>query len=67
MIYPITLYGDQVLRELCLDIVEGDIDVKTLSEDMFKTMHQADGIGLAAPQIGLAKRIFVVEIGRAHV
>ena len=35
MIYPITLYGNQVLRELCLDIVEGDIDVKNLSEDMF--------------------------------
>ena len=61
MIYPITLYGNAILRKSCQDIVEGDIDVKTLSEDMFKTMHQADGIGLAAPQIGIAKRIFVVD------
>ena len=43
MIYPITLYGNAILRKSCQYIVEGDIDVKTLSEDMFKTMHHADG------------------------
>ena len=63
MIYPITLYGNAILRKSCQDIVEGDIDVKNLSEDMFKTMHQADGIGLAAPQIGLNIRIFVLDAG----
>tara|TARA_B100000214_G_C23810858_1_gene554863 strand:- start:59 stop:598 length:540 start_codon:yes stop_codon:yes gene_type:complete len=61
MIYPIILYGNSVLREKCKDIVPSKIDVKTLSEDMFETMHSADGIGLAAPQIGISKRMFVVD------
>ena len=61
MIYPITLYGDSVLREACENIVKGETDVLSLSSDMFETMIQADGIGLAAPQIGISKRIFVVD------
>ena len=61
MIYPITLYGDSVLREACENIVKGETDVLNLSSDMFETMIQADGIGLAAPQIGISKRIFVVD------
>ena len=61
MIYPIVLYGNPVLREKAVEIVKGEIDVKKLSEDMFETMHKADGIGLAAPQIGISKRIFVVD------
>ena len=61
MIYPITLYGDSVLREACENIVKGETDVLSLSSDMFETMIQADGIGLAAPQIGMSKRIFVVD------
>ena len=61
MIYPITLYGDSVLRAKADEIVEGEIDVKELAEDMFETMHSADGIGLAAPQIGISKRIFVID------
>ena len=61
MIYPITLYGDSVLREACENIVKGELDVINLSNDMFETMSKADGIGLAAPQIGISKRIFVVD------
>ena len=61
MIYPITLYGDSVLREECKKIIKGEVDVINLSNDMFETMSQADGIGLAAPQIGISKRIFVVD------
>ena len=61
MIYPIELYGNSVLRERAVEIVKGEVDVKKLSEDMFETMHNADGIGLAAPQIGISKRIFVVD------
>ena len=41
--------------------MEGNPDVKKLSDDMFDTMASADGIGLAGPQIGLSKRIFVVD------
>ena len=61
MIYPITLYGDSVLRRRADEILEGEIDLKGLSNDMFETMHSAEGIGLAAPQIGISKRIFVVD------
>ncbi len=62
MIYPIVAYGDPVLRKVAQNIdKEGNIDVKKLVEDMFETMHAANGIGLAAPQIGLSLRLFVVD------
>lgn len=60
MIYPIVLYGDPVLRQKAKDIEKGT-DLKQLVEDMFETMHGANGIGLAAPQIGKAIRLFVVD------
>lgn len=63
MIYPIVLYGDPVLKKACEDIEPGSIDVKQLSEDMFETMYQASGVGLAAPQIGKGLRMFVVDSG----
>jgi peptide deformylase len=60
MIYPIVAYGDPVLRKVTVDI-DKSYDVKKLSEDMFETMYNAKGVGLAAPQIGLNLRIFVVD------
>lgn len=60
MVYPIVVYGDAVLRKKALDIEKGT-DVKTLVADMFDTMIAAHGIGLAAPQIGKAVRLFVVD------
>ena len=61
MIYPIILYGSSVLRKKADEIKRDETDVKKLSDDMFETMENADGIGLAAPQIGISKRIFVVD------
>ncbi|MBL3657083.1 peptide deformylase [Fulvivirga sediminis] len=61
MIYPIVVYGDPVLKKKAEDIKKGEIDVKTLSEDMFETMNAASGIGIAAPQIGKSIRMFVVD------
>lgn len=61
MIYPIVAYGDPVLRKEARDIDPSEIDVKKLAEDMFETMYAAAGVGLAAPQIGLDLRIFVVD------
>ncbi len=63
MIYPIVLYGDPVLKTAAEDIEPGFIDVKQLSNDMFETMYQASGVGLAAPQIGKSIRMFVVDSG----
>ena len=62
MIYPIELYGNSVLRERAVEIVKGEVDVKKLSEDMFETMHNADGIGLAAPQIGISKQLAIIKL-----
>ncbi len=61
MIYSIVAYGDPVLRKPAQDIKKDIIDVKALSEDMFETMYTANGVGLAAPQIGKSLRIFIVD------
>ena len=64
MIYPIVVYGHPVLKKKAKDIVKGEIDVQQLAEDMFETMEQADGIGLAAPQIGKSIRMFVIDASK---
>lgn len=64
MIRPIYVYGHSVLRKKATDIKnDGSTDVKELAKDMFETMYSASGVGLAGPQIGLGKRIFVVDGG----
>lgn len=60
MIYPIVMYGDPVLRQRAKDI-EPETDIKQLVEDMYETLHGANGIGLAAPQIGKSVRLFIVD------
>ena len=61
MIYPIVVYGDPVLKREADEIEEGSMDVIKLKDDMFETMYEASGIGLAAPQIGKSIRMFVVD------
>jgi len=61
MIYPIVVYGDPVLKRMADEIEEGKVDIKKLIDDMFETMYNASGIGLAAPQIGKSIRMFVVD------
>lgn len=60
MIYPIIMYGDPVLRQKAKEI-DLNSDVTQLIEDMYETMHNASGIGLAAPQIGKSIRLFIVD------
>ena len=60
MILPIVAYGDPVLREEAQEIEEGT-DVSALIKDMFETMYKARGVGLAAPQVGKALRLFIVD------
>ncbi len=62
MILPIYLYGQAVLRKVAEDITPDYPELNTLIENMFETMHAAEGIGLAAPQIGLAIRLVVVDL-----
>lgn len=60
MIYPIVVYGDPVLKRKA-DPIEKGTDLKQLIEDMHETMQAANGIGLAAPQIGKSIRLFIVD------
>ena len=61
MIYPIVIYGDEALRKRCEEITPDYPDVKKLAEDMFLTLEEAEGVGLAAPQIGKNIRLFIVD------
>ena len=61
MIYPIRAYGDPVLRAKCEEIVSFDEDLNDLIQSMYKTMDASDGVGLAAPQIGKALRMFMID------
>ena len=62
MILPIYVYGQPVLREEAKDITPDYPELKELIQNMFETMDRADGVGLAAPQIGLAIRVVVVNL-----
>lgn len=61
MLLPIYLYGQPVLRKEAEDVNSDYPELKTLVENMFQTMAKANGVGLAAPQVGLALRMFVVD------
>jgi peptide deformylase len=58
---PIVAYGDPVLKKVCVDIDEAYPDLKQLISNMFETMNNASGVGLAAPQVGLPIRLFIVD------
>jgi peptide deformylase len=62
MLRPILKYGDQVLHEPARPVPEVTSEVERLVDDMVETMYAAPGVGLAAPQIGVPLRIFVVDI-----
>ena len=61
MIRPVYIYGSPVLRKVAQDIDSTYPDIKQLIEDMFETMYHSDGVGLAAPQIGLSIRLIVID------
>ena len=61
MIRPIVAYGDPVLKKEALEVEEGHKDLAGLIDDMWETIDAADGVGLAAPQIGLSLRLFVAD------
>ena len=55
--------GDEVLRKKCRPVEEIDKKLLTLIEDMADTMYKADGVGLAAPQVGILKRVVTIDVG----
>ena len=63
MILPIYIYGHPILRKEAKDIDSSYPNLKELIDNMFETMYNADGVGLAAPQVGILKRVVVIDIG----
>ncbi|HEY0978990.1 MAG TPA: peptide deformylase [Flavobacteriales bacterium] len=61
MILPIRAYGDPVLKKVARDIEPGHAGLEQLIADMYETMYAANGVGLAAPQIGESIRLFVMD------
>lgn len=63
MVFEIKKYGSECLRVKSEPVQKIDEEIKKLLDDMVETMHEAKGVGLAAPQIGVNKRVFVIDIG----
>ncbi|MCB5245568.1 MAG: peptide deformylase [Candidatus Cloacimonadaceae bacterium] len=61
---PIHIYGDKVLRLKCEEVQVIDENISQFAEDLIATMYQWDGVGLAAPQVGVNKRIIVIDAER---
>ncbi|HXU28571.1 MAG TPA: peptide deformylase, partial [Bacteroidia bacterium] len=61
MVLPVVVYGDPVLRKMGVDIDKNYEGLNTLIANMFETMYEANGVGIAAPQIGKAIRLFVID------
>lgn len=55
--------GDEILRKKCRPVEKFDRHLWTLLDDMAETMHQAGGVGLAAPQVGIIRRVVVIDVG----
>ncbi|MDH4157065.1 MAG: peptide deformylase [candidate division Zixibacteria bacterium] len=64
---PIVKYGNPVLREISEDVAEVDQEVKSLVSDMADTLKKAQGLGLSAVQIGVLKRIFIVDLSAVDI
>jgi peptide deformylase len=62
MIYPIVKFGDPVLEKKAEPVTVFDDGLKKLVDDMFESMYAAHGVGLAAPQIGISKRLAVIDV-----
>jgi peptide deformylase len=60
--YAIRIYGDPVLRQRASEVTEIDGRLKALADEMVETMYDAPGVGLAAPQVGVQKRLFVYDL-----
>ena len=59
----IRVQGDPVLEKVCREITEVTPKIQTLASDMLETMYDACGVGLAAPRVGILRRIVVIDIG----
>ena len=63
----IRIQGDPVLEKKCREVTEVTPKITTLIDDMLETMYEANGVGLAAPQVGILKRIVVIDVGEGPI
>ncbi len=63
----IRIQGDPVLEKTCKEVKEQTPKIVTLINDMLETMYEANGVGLAAPQVGILKRIVVIDVGEGPI
>jgi len=61
MKYPVIVYGDSLLRKKAKEIEEDMEDLSEIIENMWETMYFSDGVGLAAPQVGMSIRLFIID------
>jgi peptide deformylase len=61
------MQGDPVLGKVCKEVKEVNEKIRTLIDDMLETMYEANGVGLAAPQVGILKRIVVIDVGEGPI
>lgn len=61
MKYPVTIYGDPLLRKVAKEIKQDNPKLKEIIENMWETMYYSDGVGLAAPQVGMSIRLFIID------
>ena len=63
----IRVEGDEVLNKVCREIKENSEKIQILIDDMIDTMYEANGVGLAAPQVGILKRLVVIDVGEGPI
>ena len=66
-IRKIRTMGDRILNKVCRPVEEMTPKIQELIDDMLETMYEAEGVGLAAPQVGILKRIVVIDIGEGPI
>ncbi len=64
---PLTYYGNSVLREVAQPVRKVNAEIKKLVEHMFETMERERGVGLAAPQVGVSKRVIVIDVSHEGI
>lgn len=67
MIYEIKVYGAPELKKVSTEVEEINNEILEILENMVETMHEAQGVGLAAPQVGINKRMFVIDVGDGKI
>lgn len=63
----VRVIGDDILRKNCREVKEVNERILTLIDDMLDTMYEANGVGLAAPQVGVLKRVVVIDVGEGPI